>query len=797
MNRSKNKQYKAFKTEVAVFGGILGYDEGPASKVFANQRIKIVSKKDPHLEREAQKYTNPIPSREFILEHLEERGRPASRRQLIEELNLTTTEDQEALRRRLIAMVRDGQLHENRRGAFGPIAKMELIAGHVIGHKDGFGFVSPDDGSEDLFVGPRQMRLVFHGDRVLARISSVDSRGRREAMIVEVLERNTTEVVGRYYEGSGKGYVKSVNKRITHEVVIPAKAEGKAQDGQMVIARLTAQPTMHARPVGEIVEVLGDHMAPGMEINVAIRNHELPHVWPDEVFVETSGFPDEVPEEALAGRVDLRKLPFVTIDGEDAKDFDDAVYCEPKSDGSFILYVAIADVSHYVKPHSPLDEEALKRGNSVYFPGRVIPMLPEELSNNLCSLKPEVNRLVLVCKMVINPKGKVTGYEFFEGVIRSHARLTYTQVYAMGILKDQDLRERYQALLSSIQNLFNLYHILHEEREKRGAIDFDFPETKIVFGPSRKIQQVVPLLRNDAHRLIEECMVAANICAARFLLKAETPALYRDHEPPSEDRIADLQRFLAEMGLKLSTHKEPVPGDFAALLRKVAGRPDAHLIQTVLLRSLSQAVYSPINRGHFGLACEAYAHFTSPIRRYPDLLVHRAIRRVLQKQQPPTDSGAAYEKFGEHCSATERRADEATREAVDWLKCEFIMDRVGESFEGIISGVTGFGLFVELRDIYVEGLVHISTLPNDYYHFNSMKLLLEGERSKKQYRLGDSIRVRVARVDLDEREIDFVLADEEVRERSGKKSERKKNKENHKRKEKSKKPQKKKRRRRR
>lgn len=743
-----------------------------------------MSKKDPYHEREAQKYSNPIPSREYILEYLEELGRPVRFRELVNGLHLKSSEEREALRRRLIAMVRDGQLHENRRGAYGPIAKMELIAGHVIGHKDGFGFIAPDNGSEDLFIGPRQMRMVFHGDKVLARVSNIDARGRREGVIVQVLEHNTAELVGRLLVNEGIVLVQPVNKRVTHDVLVSAQDLGKAKDGQMVIVAITSQPTLKTRAIGKIVEILGDHMAAGMEINVAIRNHSLPYIWPEAVFEETAIFESEVPDVVAEGRIDLRALPFITIDGEDAKDFDDAVYCEPQKSGGYRLYVAIADVSHYVKPGTALDQEALKRGNSVYFPGRVIPMLPEELSNGLCSLKPHVNRLVLVCDMLVNTKGKVTKFDFYEGIIKSHARLTYTQVYDMGIEKNKQLQERFIDLLPAVQNLFDLYFILRNEREQRGAIDFDFPETRIVFGSNRKIKQVVPLIRNDAHRLIEECMVTANICAARFLLKNRCAALYRDHEPPSDEKLNDLRRFLGEMGIKLPARKTPVPGDFATILRSIGARPEAHLIQTVLLRSLSQAVYHPENKGHFGLACDAYAHFTSPIRRYPDLLVHRGIRSILQKKYNPINENeidGAYQKFGEHCSMTERRADDATREAVDWLKCEFMMDKVGQEFSGVISGVTGFGLFVELSDVYVEGLVHISTLPNDYYHFNATKLMLEGQHSKQRYALGDVIKVRVARVDLDEREIDFVVI-EEADNKKVSQRDKKKSKKTHKRK---------------
>lgn len=715
-------------------------------------------KKDKHAQREAQKYEHPIPSREFILEYLADRGRPATFQQIQSELELTQEHEEEALRRRLIAMVRDGQLLKNRKGAYGPLDKMELIAGRVIGHKDGFGFVEPDLGGEDLFLSPRQMRNVFHGDRVLTRVSNIDTRGRREAIIVEVLERNTQQIVGRFYIESGAPYVEPSNQRISQEILIPPDAIKGAKEGQMVVVAITAQPTAHARPLGEIVEVLGDHMAPGMEIKVAIRNHELPNTWPDDVLSEASKFPAQVTEDMLDGRTDLRDLPFVTIDGEDAKDFDDAIYCLPRPKGGWTLYVAIADVSHYVRPHSALDREAYKRGNSVYFPGRVIPMLPESLSNNLCSLNPNVDRLVMVCEMTIHATGRIMRYQFSESVINSQTRLTYNQVRTMIEKKDKRMQERFKSVLPHLENLYELFRVLHKARQARGAIDFDLPETKIVFGADRKIEKIIPYERFDSHRVIEECMLCANICAARFLAKNKQPGLYRVHEGPTEEKLKDLRRFLNELGLKMPGHREPVPGDYAHILRIIQDRPDAHMIQTVLLRSMSQAVYSPDNKGHFGLAYEAYAHFTSPIRRYPDLLIHRAIKQTLSRQANQINE-EVFRKAGEHCSMTERRADDATNEVTDWLKCEFMMDKVGQEFSGVISGVTNFGIFVELADIYVEGLAHISSLPEDYYQFDPIKHALLGGRTGRRFRLGDPVKVQVMRVDLDKRQIDFALSE--------------------------------------
>ncbi|HSW68739.1 MAG TPA: ribonuclease R [Gammaproteobacteria bacterium] len=720
---------------------------------------KSKRQKDKFAEREAEKYAHPIPSREFILEFLAERGRPATLRQVLTELELDGSHEKEAMKRRLIAMARDGQLIANRRGAYGLLDKMDLISGRVVGHKDGYGFIIPDDGSDDLFVNARQMRAAFHDDKVLVRVSHIDHRGRREGAIVEVLEHHTHEIVGRLLSESGSFFIQPTNVRISQDILIPPDAINGAKPGQMVIVEITTQPSSTMRPVGKVKEIMGDHMAPGMEIDVAIRNHELPYEWPEDVLKEAAHFSEEVSSDAIQNRLDLRDLPFVTIDGEDAKDFDDAVYCKTHT-GGFTLYVAIADVSHYVRPNSALDKEALNRGNSVYFPGRVIPMLPEVLSNGLCSLNPNVDRLAMVCEMKISKNGKITHYDFYEAVFRSKARLTYNQVNGMVVLQDVSLQKQFKEVLPHVQELFTLYQLLHKTRQKRGSIDFDLPETKIIFGENRKIERIVALERNDAHRLIEECMLCANICAARYLLKHECPGLFRNHEGPSPEKLLDLRKFLQEHGLTLPGKAQPSPRDYAKLLETVSERLDAHVIQTVLLRSLSQAVYDPENKGHFGLAFDEYTHFTSPIRRYPDLLVHRSIRRVLQKKFVPGEIEPIYEKFGEHCSMTERRADEATREAVNWLKCEYMLDKVGEEFPGVISSVTSFGIFVELTDIYVEGLVHISLLPNDYYHFDPRRHEIYGERSGVRYGLGDPMKVKVVRVDLDEGKIDFILADE-------------------------------------
>jgi len=714
---------------------------------------------DPHHQREAKKYANPIPSREFILETLTEHGVPMGFQEVADALSLQEEDDRVALERRLGAMVRDGQLVRNRRDAYCLVNKRDMVAGRIISHPDGFGFVKPDEGGDDLYLYPKEMRTVFHGDRVVARVTGRDRRGRLEGSVVEILERGTRSVVGRLYSESGVGLVVPDNKRMTHEVIIPSDRLMEAGQGQIVVAEITDQPTKRTPPIGRVVEVVGDHMGPGMETDIAIRAHDLPVEWPDEVGTEIANLTEEVPEDAKAGRTDLRELPLVTIDGADARDFDDAVYCERKPKG-WKLLVCIADVSAYVTPGSALDQEAVKRGNSVYFPDRVVPMLPEVLSNGLCSINPKVDRLCMACELYVNREGKVTRSRFFEGVMRSHARLTYDQVAAMLDGADDALAEQYAAVLPHLEELNELFGALHAARATRGAIEFDTTEAKFIFNDARRIERIEPVVRNDAHRIIEECMLAANVAAARLFERKKMPALYRIHQTPKEEKLSDLREFLGELGLALPGRDKPTAQDYATLLASVKGRADAHLIQTVLLRSMQQAMYSSDNAGHFGLAYDAYTHFTSPIRRYPDLIVHRVIKHILAGGTAANldYSKAELQQIGEVCSGTERRADDATRDAESWLKCEYMRDKLGEEFDGTITSVQGFGLFVELDEVYIDGLVHITALDNDYYHFDPVGHRLSGERTGQVYRLGDRLRVKVAAVNLDERKIDFVLA---------------------------------------
>ena len=708
---------------------------------------------DPHLEREKERYGHAVPSREFMLQILKEQGIPMNEEALQNLLEITE-EENEIFGRRVSAMLREGQLMRNRKGDICVVEKLDLIKGKVQGHADGFGFLIPDDGSPDLFLSAKEMHKALHGDHVMVREIGVDRRGRREGTIVDVLERAVTHLVGRLHADHGILFVEAENRRISQDILIPREESMDARAGQVVMVNIIQQPSKNAQPIGRIVEILGEYTAPGMEIEIALRKHDLPYEFPPEVEKLSARFPANVLKTELREREDIRHLPLVTIDGETARDFDDAVYCERDGKG-YKLYVAIADVSHYVHPHDALDREALTRGNSVYFPRRVIPMLPEVLSNGLCSLNAQVERLCMVCEMSLDVAGDFGEYRFYPAVMYSHARLTYTKVASM--LEDPKGEDatQYGNLLPHIQLLYKLFKVLLKAREKRGAIDFETIETQMMFNDQGKIECILPVKRNDAHRLIEECMLAANVCASDFLKKHKQPTVYRIHEGPTPEKLVALRDFLKEFGLQLSGGDAPSAKDYARTLTKIKDRPDAQLLQTVMLRSLRQAVYSPDNVGHFGLAYESYTHFTSPIRRYPDLLVHRAIKAVLTGT---VYSPGDWHELGIHCSQTERRADDATRDVEAWLKCYYMQDKIGECFDGVISGVTGFGLFVALHGIYVEGLVHISELPSDYFHFDAAKHMLLGERSGKRYRLGDRLRVKVVRVDLETSKIDFVLA---------------------------------------
>ena len=714
--------------------------------------------KDPHAEREAENYENPVPSREAILEFLESQKRPLSFKEIIQALQLEEEERIEGMRRRLRAMVRDGQLMQNRRGAYGSIVKMDLIKGKVLGHPDGFGFLIPEvRESKDLFLSEREMRKVLSGDTVLASIIGEDRRGRPEGTIVEILERANKTLIGRLSFDDGLAWVRPENNRITQDILIPQDGILGAKEGQVVLVEILHQPSARSGPVGQIKKVLGHYLDPGMEIESALHMFNIPHEWSQEVLEELEAIPDTLQPSDYEGRKDLRNLNLVTIDGADSKDFDDAVFAKPRKSGGWRLVVAIADVSHYVRPGTALDKEAFERGNSVYFPQQVVPMLPEKLSNGLCSLNPKVDRLCMVCDMYIDAEGKLERSQFYQAVMNSKARLTYDQVYDMLTNADSPYLAEFGAFKSDLEELYALYKVLQKAREQRGALEFDTIETRIVFDETRKIKEIVEVKRHDAHKLIEECMLMANVATARYLKWHKIPMLYRVHEPPTPEKIESLRTFLKDFGIELGGGDSPTPHDFAEVAKAVEGKPYEHLVNTVLLRSMNQAVYSPDNKGHFGLNYELYTHYTSPIRRYPDLLIHRGVRHAWLKQGA---QGFAYndkdmENFGIHCSSTERRADEATRDVTTFLKCEFLSHHLGEEFNAVVTAATNFGLFVELQPIYIEGLVHITELGDDYFHFDRARHQLKGERTGKTYRLGDRLKVQVAQVNLEERKIDL------------------------------------------
>ena len=719
-------------------------------------------KKDPDAALEAERYDNPIASRKLILSEIGREG-ALTLQSLAEHLGISDEGRLDALGKRLRAMVRDGQLVQNRRGGYLPVDEAHLVRGRVIAHPDGYGFLVPETGGEDLYLHGRQMRTLLHGDKAVVRVSGVDRRGRLEGAVISVYERANQFIVGRLFIESGVAFVVADNKRITQDVLIPDDALGGASTGQIVKVEIIQQPTFKHQPIGRVVEVLGDHMAPGMEIDIAIHNYGLPYEFPQAVLDDANNWGDKVRSRDKQGRVDLRSLPLVTIDGEDARDFDDAVFCEPVDaarDRGWRLIVAIAEVAHYVRIGSALDKEAYERATSVYFPGRVIPMLPEGLSNGLCSLNPKVDRLCLACEMQISSQGDIEDYNFYEAVIRSHARLTYTKVADAVVERKPAARKALEKVLPQLENLHAMYLKMDRARGKRGAIDFDTTETRFEFTPDHRIRNIRPMVRNDAHKIIEECMIAANISAARFISRHRLPSLYRVHELPDDDKLEELRGFLGDLGLRLGAPSRKIsPRDYARLSATIAQREDRHLIQTLMLRSMKQAQYRPENIGHFGLALKHYAHFTSPIRRYPDLLVHRAIKHIIhnRKKREFSYGQDVMTTFGEHCSANERRADEATRDAEFAMKCEYMLDKVGTEFTARVTGVVSFGLFVELEEYYVEGLIHVTSLPKDYYDFDPISHQLVGEHRGMAFRLSDKVRVRLTNVDMDERRIDFEL----------------------------------------
>ena len=690
-------------------------------------------------------------------------------------------------------LVSAGDIKMSPKGLLTPNSEQNLVRGVLQSHKDGYGFVNNPDG-EDVFVNERNMNGAWHGDKVAVRIIGTARNGKREGDVVEVTERRFAQVVGHLLRENGVWLVSPDDVRLRTDILVDASELKGATINQIVVVALTEYGNQYALPMGRVVEVLGNADDAGMEIEIAVRKFDIPHVFSTATEQQTAQLPDTVLESDLKGRVDLRDVPLVTIDGEDARDFDDAVYCEPIKSGrkttGYRLIVAIADVSHYVQDKTPLNEDAILRSTSVYFPRRVIPMLPEKLSNGLCSLNPHVDRLCMVADMVLDLDGHVTAYQFYPAVMHSQARLTYTQVWEYLSEGTGVLANEHKAVAPHIKNLYALFHLQLQSRGLRGAMEFETTETYIVSDENGKIKEILPRTRNDAHRLIEECMLSANVCAAEFIEQSKRTSLYRVHEGPTPEKLEILRKNLMMAGLRMGGGDKPTPQDYAEVMRQVVGRPDAQTLQTLLLRSMQQAVYAPDNLGHFGLAYAAYTHFTSPIRRYPDLLIHRTIKAILlgqrytpslegftlledtrkktnavdnavkhvDKQRAKPDANQmTWQRLGEHTSMCERRADEASRDVTAWLKCEYMKQFIGEVMAGKISAVTQFGAFVTLDAVFVDGLIHISELGQDYFEFDEASFSLKGRASGMSYRLGDAVSVRIAGVDSDTRKIDFVL----------------------------------------
>ncbi len=703
---------------------------------------------DPHQKRESEKYDNPIPSREYILKFIKEKS--LTKFDLYDLLKVDGKQ-KKPLTHRLKAMVRDQQLSCDREGVFSIFSgKSGIMIGTVIANPKGFGFIKLDEGGKDLRLSSKQMQLVFHGDKVKARL--LNQRG--DAQIVKVIESIKT-VVGRLHLGQDSAYVVVDDKRIRNNINIPEVTEENT-DEQIVIVEIVKSPTLESLAVGKITQILGNYMDEGVETDSALYRNGIPVDFSEEALAQTAKLPIIVTDEDKKGRIDITDMKLVTIDGEDSRDFDDAVFAEPTNNG-WKLVVAIADVSHYVKEGSDLDNDAIDRGNSVYFPRRVVPMLPEALSNGLCSINPDVERLCMTCEMNIDSEGNLLDYKFYPAVMLSHARLTYTEVSQILEHHDQALTSEYASVLDNLNTLYDLYKALKVARTKRGVMDFDRIESQILFNDSGKIDDIIARSRNDAHKLIEECMLMANQATAKFLAHNDEDFLYRIHPKPTAEKVETTRQFLTAVGLTLEGGVQPESKHFAKVLVDAKGRDDENIIKTVVLRTMKQAVYTPANEGHFGLAFEDYTHFTSPIRRYPDLLVHRAINRVLNKNKRKPSKKMI--ETGVHLSVTERRADDASRDVEQWLKCEYMRDKVGDTFNGVISGVASFGIFIELTDVFVEGMIAMRDMKDDYYIFDDVHHQLKGERTGRTFQLGDTIKIQVASVSLDDRQMVFIPAD--------------------------------------